>query len=74
MERVGSISRRVLARLIAANDNLEWGAGADAAEPSPARACPGRKPVGSEERPRSVKTEGRASRGRSGNGADKGDG
>jgi hypothetical protein len=34
MERVGSISRRVLARLVAANDNLEWVAG-DAARTPP---------------------------------------
>lgn len=31
MERVGSISRRVLARLVAANDNLEWKGAGDAA-------------------------------------------
>lgn len=47
MERLGVISQRVLARLVAANDNLEWSAGADAARPSPARAPTGRHPASS---------------------------
>lgn len=37
MERLGVVSRRVLARLVAANDNLEWkGAGA-VVQPSPGK-------------------------------------
>lgn len=50
MERVGSISRRVLARLVAANDNLEWKVPGPTPSNPPRLGRPrGGKPVDSED-------------------------
>ena len=45
MERIGIVSRRVLASLVAANDNLRIGAGIDNGRPRPALTGEGRPPV-----------------------------